>query len=1188
MTEKILMNPTEMEKLIEGARPEQKLAIRSTAPLTVLSAGAGTGKTQTLASRFAWLLASDPDCRADQILTLTFTNAAAAEMRERIRATLVSWLAAGVSHLKDAVARLDEAYISTIHSFALRVIRETGEAGFRTSLVTAAAESEFWEDFVWRLKTRTADEIAENLPDEWRVFARGVLSDENLYLLNFYGAETVAELGRAACDTFGSMNRTPEEIRDALPEWDAAAIKKITARLAPLWSETWDVWRGMLFPALSASLEKKTGGVFHAALRDFIEKWAYAERNQTNEAMFFAGLAEDALKNLSGGKELKEIIAGAVPDLTAWRNASRPAAALSRSISSAPPYSEEERRACSFLAGASALAWKCWEVFKQRRDFVSFSDFARIARPILANDKTYAARFRHVMIDEFQDTDELQNSLITSLAASWDKQSRRTLFIVGDIKQSIYGFRHANPRLFARYMTEGENISMPRSFRMNGALMECLNIVFGDVWERGVISDGSFSVGYEPLVPPAGAAWQAARDERSGSLRSPDCPAEIILFSPESDGGEKVSAPEARKQLARLAAARLKALVENETPVWRKDERRFTKMEWRDAALLVLSKSSSYGAIEDAFAEAGIPVSLEKGRDYFNRGEVRDFVSLLRALGDPEDAVAIAGWMESPFSGAAPLEGVKFLNAARRGEDIAEALRAANPECAARLAELRREARLRRPSEVLFALIEDVSWARAYPAAARERAVANVRRGAEILREYETSRGISLPACASYLEHAVRGGTAAEEPDAPGGRDAVRVMTVHASKGLEFPVVFLMNVESSEKKSAAQSRASVSPELGPVVSSLPDGSETVRKRWRGFLEREREAEESERLMYVAMTRARDRLVCCGTLREKNAAGNDWLSKILRANEKNGDPIPVTVSGPLPETARPRTAPPKETAPAAISRRAVPAPRAAAMSATAYSLLAWCPAAYRLRYRQGMELKWARPGGADEEANGGAESGGAEIGSLAHWVLSRWDYDAASVSSFIPGAIGADEAKREIAAVPPRLTAVWKDEKNRRDVREWMSAFAKTETAAELREALANGTLKREMSFSVRLGDLTLAGSMDLFWEDENGARVRDWKTAPEGGAPSEMYSAQLDFYALACHAVRPEARVDAGLIYLRGSGGVSIRPVENWDELERRVAEAAEISAGRFEKKDGARCESCPFKINDICSAKKR
>ena len=117
------------ETLLGDLRPEQRETVTCPLPLVVVQAGAGTGKTHTLSSRFAWLLASDPSCRVEQILTLTFTEKAAREMKERIRRRLAQWLAAEprrLAHLEDGLRRLDEGYVSTLHAFALRVIRESG------------------------------------------------------------------------------------------------------------------------------------------------------------------------------------------------------------------------------------------------------------------------------------------------------------------------------------------------------------------------------------------------------------------------------------------------------------------------------------------------------------------------------------------------------------------------------------------------------------------------------------------------------------------------------------------------------------------------------------------------------------------------------------------------------------------------------------------------------------------------------------------------------------------------------------------------------------------------------------------------------------------------------------------------------------------------------------------------------
>ena len=147
------MTENAQEVLLRGFRDEQARAIRSSEPLVVVSAGAGTGKTQTLATRFAWLLATDPTCRVEQILTLTFTEKAAREMQERIRGRLEEWYRGdptGMAHLRDALERFDEGYVSTIHSFAYRVVRESGltmDLDPGATLLAPPEEEAFWEEF---------------------------------------------------------------------------------------------------------------------------------------------------------------------------------------------------------------------------------------------------------------------------------------------------------------------------------------------------------------------------------------------------------------------------------------------------------------------------------------------------------------------------------------------------------------------------------------------------------------------------------------------------------------------------------------------------------------------------------------------------------------------------------------------------------------------------------------------------------------------------------------------------------------------------------------------------------------------------------------------------------------------------------------------------------------------------------
>ena len=181
----------------------------------------------------------------------------------------------------------------------------------------------------------------------------------------------------------------------------------------------------------------------------------------------------------------------------------------------------------------------------------------------------------------------------------------------------------------------------------------------------------------------------------------------------------------------------------------------------------------------------------------------------------------------------------------------------------------------------------------------------------------------------------------------------------------------------------------------------------------------------------------------------------------------------------------------------------------------------------------------------------------------------------------PGGISRDEEERKKRDLPHHLRPVFAKPMNREHLRSWLLSFASTDECAELTELLSRGLLQRELEFSVPFGEAKLVGGIDLYWEDEDGCHVRDWKITLVDRAPDELYREQVNFYALACGIARGHDKVDAGLIYLR--------PGKSQDELAKRwtpgdlnaigdgVRRAAKIAAtGPFEaRKD--RCRQCPF-----------
>ncbi|MDR0764929.1 MAG: UvrD-helicase domain-containing protein [Synergistaceae bacterium] len=1168
---------TDPEILLENMRHEQREAIKSLAPLTVVSAGAGTGKTMTLARRFAWLLASDPECEVDQILTLTFTNAAAAEMRERIAKTLIEWRETGVERLDDAPERLNEAYISTIDSFALRVIRESGinlDIDPNSRIMGKPFEREFWNGVKWKLSTGAGNFAPPEAPD----FAAFV---------GYYGADTLAALGNAACDLYGSMNEGPAYLTEWNEDAERPAREYIGEICSKIYHEVWELWQDAVFPAIKPALGIKSASASVARLRDFAAAWEGRPGGADDEARFFVSLVRDVLKGFRCGDALRQAMSEQIGNIAEWANRYRPYAETAASLLAVPHYSETEARTRDMLSGTAASLWESWNAERTSRSALIFSDLARYAAVALSRDASYASRFRHIMIDEFQDTNELQDGIIRSLSRAWPKDGNaRTVFIVGDIKQSIYRFRHANPRIFAEYFAKSRYIPMSRSYRMSGRLMEGINLVFGSIWAGGVLRNARHSAACEPLSPPADAPWWAERN----APPCPEDPLEILLCPPpdpltgdgEKPEREKKSAR--RKKLALGLASRLNDLMKNRSEVWDKRAVSFRPMRWDDIAVLVRSRTP-FPEIEDAFSSAGIPFALCGAQGFLSRSEVRDIIGFLRVLDRPSDELALAGWIESPFSMLPSGYALELKALARRGgASLREEFEKNCPEGALKLARARNIARFRSPSAALGTLLEDDRWLGAYPDASRAGVLANVEKGVELAEAYEDSCGRALPACAEYLERELRAGTKMDEPEgASDGGGALRVMTVHASKGLEFPVVALMYMESSKDGKGRGPSATASRCMGAIARKLPDGETSVRYKWHETIEESEEDEEDERLLYVAMTRAQERLICCGLPEFAGKRGSDWLSLVLAANERNGNPFPKTAG-----SARTRRGA-SSLDPLEGSRGLVPlrgtgqspadspagerswTPRLATLSATAYSLISWCPRAYRIRYRQGRELRWGK--------NAGGGAGGADLGTMTHWILRQWDFDPLSPRFLLPDEIPSGGMEEALTEIPPHIRHVWRKRANRNACRRWLEDFARSPASGELRNAMESGALTREVAFFVKSDRVNLVGAIDVFWRDSAGCHIRDWKITPEDDAPHELYAAQLEFYAAACEAVHPDSRVDAGLIYLRSSGRQApARVVSEWEEIRARIREAAETAVSGGTKRGD--CARCPFAAN--------
>lgn len=1100
----------------------QMQAVTSGRKLVVVTAGAGTGKTLTLAWRFLWLVAAE-GVPVDAILTITFTEKAALEMRERIKNLLEDLLGAepGLAHrLRPALGRLDEAYISTIHAFSMRALKENAlglDLDPEARIISGSEDTAFWLQLEHLLDRTDFGMILQGLGGDWasrgkEIFNNGRFPD----LLNTFGPDGITSFIRDFISHFASRGLTPEDIWN----WSLSpenADKEVSANLAERyrqeWHEAFSLWLEHVVPFVDSKIGLDNDRTnFSSRLKVLRDNWTGRSPGVEELARFIMELLDEegplhALNNSKAKNAAEDILVERTGDrCITYRDKKEHWLSVARFVADGFPAPEAQAR--RLLLAACALCWKFRDSNNHARGILTFDDLVRYAARALEANPSYRDRFRHVLVDEFQDTDGLQYEMIRTIS----QDSRCSLFLVGDLQQSIYRFRHAEPLIFwkvlleARQDDDGEEIPLRTSFRSREELMKRVNGLFSSLWGDRIAEE--ISRPYEPLFPPSHHFWWEKR--QGGTLPA----AEGIVAVP-GDDSEPVTVQKLRRSSLEALAGFFDEALTGGGTVWDPKKGELRPLRFRDIAILVPTRTQ-YEALEEVLIEGwGFPVYFEGNRNYFSRGEVRDVAAALKAMADPEDDLALASFLSSPLSGLSLSEATGLLGpreGAKTPGQLFPRLASIYPEKARRFRSLRLKARVLGPSALVSGFLEDERTLLAFPSWKRRRVAANLRRAVDIAREYEAYMDSSLPGCAEYLETVTARGIQAEEADVLGEQeDMIRVMTIHAAKGLEFPVVALAGLEYSGRSGGNTASILPSTMLGAVTSKLPlswDGEEqTLGKKLHRLLDESENLEEQERLLYVACTRARDTLVLCGVCKdvkdEPAPPKHSWLETILSKKEESA--IPVTFVTPKKPGSGSRTSDPrKETASGPVI--CLPADDSRCLerlSATAFSLFRFCPFAWRMRYRQGLDLKWESP---MEESHGGAEAG-----SLAHWILARWDLEPGSLEKWLPR--DGEKARQRIPLLPPELRPVARERSRVDLIRRWLENFALSPMARTMKES---DSLKREVPFRVRLEEgPVIIGAIDALYEEGNAYHLLDYKVTASGGAPDFLYEAQLAFYAVA-------------------------------------------------------------------------
>jgi ATP-dependent helicase/nuclease subunit A len=832
----------------------------------VLEASAGTGKTSVLVTRYVNLLKAGAE--PANILAMTFTRKAAAEMRERI-----------VRELRESAARSEfdrarwldlrdhfgEIAISTIDAFCLSLLREFPLEADIDPGFDIADETEIprlVEEALDR-SLRILTSLAREEPDIALVLAQlGVARTRE-------GLATLLERRLVAWDALNRfLAHGPSDVTAAAVCRRAAVALHDALRTVP----------GGLAQFLS------DGPIHHPRYELFLrEVRSLPELEDAPDAVVRGRLERIAAHFLT--QEGKPRVGGTLGPYKGDHYPSADAARRHRAavFQMAP---QIERVVFAFNRGLNvilargirrmfAIALTQYRRALEERSVLDFSDVLERALELLRRMDEFSqsrfrleARYHHVLVDEFQDTSRAQWELVSLLIQSWGEglglATHPSIFIVGDRKQSIYRFRDAEVAVLQEAGRHIESLrpggsarrSISRSFRAVPELLAFVNDVFTEMGQRRLRAD-DFAYADEDRFPiPVDGSPRAVRGPALGVAVGNDPAA-----------------------CAAAVADEIARVLRDDTV---RDRATGAARQTRPGDIAILFRSrSSHREFERELALRGIPTYVYKGLGFFDADEIKDVMALLRYLADPESDLRAAAFLRSRV--------VRLSDAglARLAPRLAASLTGAPDDPLAALDEEDRlvlthvrkhvPAWLARvdvvpPADLLEQLLRESAYAYELRGARRRQAWENLKKMRGLIRRIQNRGYATLGRIADHIDAL----TAGDESNAVlEALDAVNLMTVHAAKGLEFPIVFVVNLGKGASGPPKPIRVTVDGDEMPSVSIGPFVSEMEEA------DRERERHETRRLLYVALTRARDRLYLSSVLKDGMLVpGRGSLAEVL--------------------------------------------------------------------------------------------------------------------------------------------------------------------------------------------------------------------------------------------------------------------------------------------------------------------
>ncbi|WP_186579093.1 helicase-exonuclease AddAB subunit AddA [Aquibacillus kalidii] len=895
---------------------EQEQAIYSSGSDILVAAAAGSGKTAVLVERIIQkLLNKDNPIDIDSLLVVTFTNAAAQEMRNRVGEALEAALEANPSstHLKKQLSLLQRASISTLHSFCMELVRKYA---YLLDIDPAFRIADDVEGDMIR------QEVLEDLFEEWygkegeeqaAFFAvvdrfsndRSDLDVEEL-ILTLYDFATQNPWPDAWLDNMTKMYHVAEDEDETSIEWLSILKREVASQLQAMHAEA----------NAAMELTKESDGPYHyaeAIESDFalineasaMLKFSWDDMQRVFTEAKFAALSrkkvecdeakKERLKNLRNSyKKRWNDLAGD------W---------FSRKLSS---YLSDMAGLYPTIMQLTVLVKEFKERFtqaKKEKALVDFSDLEHYALRLLMSEDSspdqikpsavatdLQKRFSELLVDEYQDTNLVQESIISLMS---DREGNGNMFMVGDVKQSIYRFRHAEPTLFmdkykqfANHDHPAKRIDLARNFRSREQVLSATNYIF-----RQLLNEEVGEMNYEQ------DAELIYSNKIYDELTLSDTEAELLIIDrevqEEKDAdqaeGEEFQDLEKAQIEARAYGQMINRWIGNrdESPMQVVDKGTGSQRNIQYRDIVILLRSMTWApTITEELKQQGIPVYAELSTGYFEAIEIKVMLSLLKVIDNPKQDIPLASVLRSPIVGLDE-EDLAQIRLAKKRTSYYDALLTFMNDTVDRgkqkqieqflrqLSDWRVRARQGALSELVWQIYRETGYydfVGGIPGGRQRQA--NLRALYDRARAYESTSFRGLFRFLRFIERMEEKGDDLGAARALGEQeDVVRIMTIHKSKGLEFPVVIVGAMDKQFNQQDLRQKYLLHKDLG-FGSKFIDPEKRIMYPTLAYhaLKKEKQRElwaEEMRVLYVALTRAKEKLVMVGNVASFEKKQEKW-------------------------------------------------------------------------------------------------------------------------------------------------------------------------------------------------------------------------------------------------------------------------------------------------------------------------